>query len=89
MGNHGDILMAVSCGGDAENINAAVDAAHEREMRVIALTGGDGGRLGTLLKSTDMEIRVASGSDARTEEVHLLVIHCLCDLVDQRLLGES
>jgi len=89
LGHNGDILLAISCSGNAENINAAVDAAHEREMRVIALTGGEGGRISTLLRNEDMEIRAPSRSDARTEEVHLLTIHCLCDLVDQQLLGES
>lgn len=87
LGHTGDCLLAISTSGNSENINAAVDAAHERGMLVVALSGRDGGRLASLLEKPDIEIRVPAESTARIQEVHLLVIHCLCDLIDQQLLG--
>lgn len=87
LGNPGDILLAISTSGGSANVNKAVQAAHEREMEVIALTGREGGELATLLKGQDIEIRVPSSSTARIQETHLLVIHCLCDLIDRKLLG--
>ncbi|MEE9357378.1 phosphoheptose isomerase [Candidatus Vondammii sp. HM_W22] len=87
LGHPGDVLLAISTSGNTENTNAAVEAAHEREMRVIAVTGQSGGRLTTLLRETDVEIKVPSDSKIRIREVHLLIIHCLCDLIDQQLLG--
>ncbi len=66
-----------------------MEAAHEREMAVIALTGKDGGAMAQALHSGDIEIRVPSDSTARTQEVHLLVIHCLCDIIDRQLFGEE
>ena len=88
LAQNGDLLLAISCSGQSESINAAVDAAHGREMKILALSGGDGGRLSSLLGSGDTEIRAPSHNEARIEELHLLIIHCLCDLVDQQLLGE-
>lgn len=87
LGHPGDVLLAIGASGNSENTNAAVEAAHEREMLVIAVTGRSGGRLTTLLRETDVEIRVPSDSKIRIREVHLLIIHCLCDLIDQQLLG--
>lgn len=89
LGQNGDILLAITTSGSSENINAAIGAAHERGMLVVALSGRDGGRLGSLLSPDDVEIRVPADSTARIQEVHLLIIHCLCDLVDQQLLGEE
>jgi len=89
LGQTGDVLLAITTSGGSENINAAVTAAHERGMRVVALSGRDGGRLQSMLDPRDVEIRVPAESTARIQEVHLLVIHCLCDLVDQQLLGET
>ena len=89
LGQRGDVLLAITTSGSSENINAAIEAAHERDMLVVALSGRDGGRLGSLLGPHDVEIRVPAESTARIQEVHLLVIHCLCDLVDQQLLGEA
>ena len=66
----------------------AVTAAHERGMRVVALTGRDGGRMADIFDSEDVEIRVPATRTARIQEVHLVVIHCLCDLIDATLLGE-
>ncbi|MBU0501110.1 MAG: phosphoheptose isomerase [Gammaproteobacteria bacterium] len=87
LGNPGDILLAISTSGGSANVNKAAQAAHEREMAVIALTGREGGELATLLQGQDIEIRVPSSSTARIQETHLLVIHCLCDLIDRKLLG--
>jgi len=87
LGQPGDVLLAISTSGASPNVNAAIEAAHEREMYVVALSGKDGGRLATLLGNDDKEIRVPSETTARIQEVHLLAIHCLCDLIDQQLLG--
>jgi D-sedoheptulose 7-phosphate isomerase len=87
LGQPQDLLLAISTSGNSANVNYAVQAAHEREMRVVAMTGRDGGELGKLLSSGDVELRVPSNVTARIQETHLLVIHCLCDLVDQHLLG--
>ncbi len=87
LGQPGDLLLAISTSGASPNVNAAVEAAHEREMYVVALSGKDGGRLATLLNGDDREIRVPSESTARIQEIHLLTIHCLCDLIDRQLLG--
>lgn len=89
LGQPGDILLAITTSGNSANILSAIDAAHEREMQVIALTGRDGGEVAPLLESEDVEIRVPAKSTARIQEVHLLIIHCLCDLVDRQLLGEE
>lgn len=89
LGQGGDLLLAITTSGNSENINAAIETAHEREMKVVALSGRSGGRLATLLTEQDIEIRVPAESTARIQEVHLLTIHCLCDLIDQQLLGEA
>ncbi len=87
LGQTGDILLAISTSGNSENVNMAIDAAHEREMSVIALSGKSGGEMAGRLSLEDVEIRVPSESTARIQEVHLLVIHCICDLVDHQLMG--
>ncbi len=87
LGQPGDILLAISTSGNSENVNQAIDAAHEKEMTVIALDGKSGGEMANKLSLNDVEIRVPSESTARIQEVHLLVIHCLCDLVDHQLFG--
>lgn len=86
LGNGNDILFAITTSGNSENILTAIEAAHEKKMRIIALTGKDGGKLANALSTNDIEIRVPSDSTARIQEVHLLVLHCLCDLVDHQLL---
>jgi len=88
LGQQGDILLAISTSGNSANVNRAIEAAHEREMQVIALSGKQGGDMAQLLTSNDVEIRVPSDSTARIQEVHLLAIHCICDLVDHQLLGQ-
>jgi D-sedoheptulose 7-phosphate isomerase len=87
LGMANDTLLAISTSGNSTNIVRAIDAAHEREMSVIALTGSDGGKLAAKLRKNDIEIRVPSNRTARIQEVHLVVIHCLCDLIDNKLFG--
>lgn len=87
LGRAGDVLLAISTSGQSANVIQAIQAAHDREMLVIALTGRDGGDMASLLLPEDVEIRVPSQSTARIQEVHLLVIHCLCDLIDNLLFG--
>lgn len=89
LGHEGDILLAISTSGNSANIVQAVQAAHDRQMRVVAMTGRDGGDIARLLQPEDIEIRVSSNSTARIQEVHLLVIHSLCDYIDQALFGET
>ncbi len=86
LGNANDVLLAISTSGNSANILSAVQAAHQKNMTVIALTGKDGGKLPSLLQTRDIEIRVPSDSTARIQEVHLLTLHCLCDLIDRQLL---
>jgi len=86
LGNSNDVLIAISTSGNSENVFAAIQAAHQRSMSVIALSGNGGGKLASVLQAGDIEIRVPSDSTARIQEVHLLVLHCLCDLIDQHLL---
>ena len=87
LGNANDVLVAISTSGNSANVLAAVKAAHEKEMTVIALSGNGGGILTTMLNKNDIEICVPSESTARIQEVHLLVLHCLCDLIDQHFLN--
>ena len=89
LGQEGDVLLAISTSGESHNIIHAVQAAHERGMVVIALTGREGGRIAPLLKANDFEVRVPARSAARIQEVHIMVIHSLCDLVDRQLLGQE
>ncbi len=89
LGNPGDVLLAITTSGNSANIVAAVDAAHDKDMTVIALTGRGGGKLGARLTETDVHICVPHERTARIQEVHILAIHCLCDAVDVQLLGEQ
>jgi D-sedoheptulose 7-phosphate isomerase len=89
LGQEGDILLAISTSGNSANVNVAVEAAHEREMTCITLNGRDGGELSSVLAGDDVDICVSGPSTARIQEVHGIVIHCLCDLIDYQLLGEG
>src|SRR3982075_1959765 len=89
LGRAGDVLLAISTSGNSGNVAAAIAAAHEREMRVVALTGKGGGRIGELLSSADVHLCVPHSSTARIQEVHILAIHCLCDAIDASLLGDE
>lgn len=89
LGAKGDVLLAISTSGDSANVIAAIGAARERDMRVVALTGKGGGRTGELLAERDVHICVPHARTARIQEVHLLAIHCLCDMIDHTLLGDD
>ena len=89
LGQPGDVLLAITTSGDSANVLAAIEAAHEREMIVVALTGKGGGKAHEVLADTDIHICVPSDRTARIQEVHLLTIHCLCDGIDAMLLGED
>lgn len=86
LGQARDILLAISTSGNSENVLRAIATAHDRGMTVVALTGGDGGKMSRALQAQDVEIRVPSGRTCRVQETHILVIHCLCDLIDVSLL---
>src|SRR5712691_5587388 len=87
LGQAGDVLLGISTSGNSKNVARAVSAAHEREMRVVALTGRGGGEIGNLLAPEDVHICVPHSQTARIQEVHLLALHCLCDGIDCMLLG--
>jgi D-sedoheptulose 7-phosphate isomerase len=87
LGHPDDVLLAISTSGNSENVSRAIHAAHERGMKVIALTGRDGGKIAQALHADDVELRVPAQRTCRIQEVHGLVIHCLCDLIDAELLG--
>lgn len=83
LGREGDILVAISTSGNSPNVVQAIEAAQSRQMRVIALTGRDGGAMRGQMRENDIELCVPSDSTARVQEVHILILHCLCDLTDQ------
>jgi D-sedoheptulose 7-phosphate isomerase len=89
LGKPEDVLLGISTSGNSENVCRAIAAAHERGMTVVALSGRDGGRMAAMFSGDDVEIRVPAARTARIQEVHLLVIHCLCDLIDTTLLGDA
>jgi len=89
LGAPGDVLLAISTSGNSANVLAAVDAARAKDMTVIALTGRGGGKLRERLGETDVHICVPHERTARIQEVHILVLHCLCDAIDLQLLGEQ
>ena len=87
LGQSGDILVVYTDGNNAGNIAKAITTAHDKELSVIALTGNNGGMIAPLIYETDIEIRVPSLSNARIQEIHVLITHCLCDLIDHQLFG--
>ena len=87
IGRRGDLLLAISTSGNSANVLEAVRAAHELGVRVIALTGAGGGRLAAAMAADDVHLCVPHKSTARIQEVHLLVLHCLCDAIDFQLFG--
>lgn len=89
LGSSGDVLLAISTSGNSANVLAAIEAAHERDMTVVALTGRSGGKMAQALRDTDVHICVPHDRTIRIQEVHILVIHCICDAVDNQLLGEQ
>lgn len=89
LGQPGDVLVAITTSGNSANVLLAVEAAHEREMRVIALTGKDGGSMPDLLSADDVHLCVPHDRTMRIQEVHILLLHALCDGIDALLLGDS
>ncbi|MGF1762322.1 phosphoheptose isomerase [Aliivibrio kagoshimensis] len=87
-GQAGDILLVISTSGNSQDIIKAMEAAVSRDMTIIALTGKDGGVMAGLLGESDVEIRIPSQRVARIQEVHLVTLHCLCDLIDQVLFPQ-
>jgi D-sedoheptulose 7-phosphate isomerase len=89
LGQPGDVLLAITTSGNSSNILAAVEAAHARDMVVIGMTGRDGGKMGAMLRETDVHICVPHPRTARIQEVHILTLHCICDGVDAVLMGDD
>ena len=87
LGHAGDVLLAISTSGNSGNVIEAIRAAHEADMRVVALTGRGGGQIGEMLTDDDIDLCVPAERTARIQETHLLAIHCLCDGIDALLLG--
>lgn len=87
LGQPGDVLLAISTSGNSANIVEAIRAAHDNDLRVVALTGKGGGEIGEMLREGDVHICVPADRTARIQETHLLAIHCLCDGIDCLLLG--
>ena len=89
LGQSGDVLLGITSSGNSRNVIRAVEAAHERDMICVILNGRDGGGIVSVLSGTDVNICVPGSSTARIQEVHGIVIHCLCDLIDYQLLGQG
>ena len=89
IGRKGDVLLAISTSGDSPSVLEAVRAAQETGMRTLALTGRGGGKLAGILRESDVHLCVPHARTARIQEVHLLVLHCLCDGIDFLLQGET
>lgn len=89
LGQVGDVLLAISTSGNSANVVRAIEVAHNRSMKIVALTGQEGGKIATVLQNNDVEIRIPAQSTARIQEVHLLVIHCLCDLIDRHFSNKG
>lgn len=89
LGRPGDVLIGISTSGNSANVIEAIRAAHERDIKVIAFTGRDGGKIAAMLKDSDILLNVPYPRTARIQEVHLLLIHALCDSIDTLLTGEA
>lgn len=89
LGQPGDVLLAISTSGNSKNVVRAIEAAKERQMVVVALNGRDGGAMANAMTENDVNICISGPSTARIQEMHIIVIHCLCDLIDHQLLGQA
>ena len=89
LGQADDILLAISTSGHSPNILRAIEVAHSKALKVIAFTGKEGGKIASLLRTTDIELRVPAHATARIQEIHLLLIHCLCDHIDNVFYREN
>lgn len=85
LGQSGDIFVAISTSGNSKNIIKAVESAQQKNMKIILLTGNNGGKLAELMRPEDIKIQVPSTCTARIQETHILAIHCLCDAIDWQL----
>ncbi len=88
LGKSGDILFAISTSGNSKNVIAAIEAAHLKGMRVVGMTGRNGGKIASLMHADDVLLNVDSQVTTRIQEVHLLMLHCLCDAIDNLMFGE-
>jgi D-sedoheptulose 7-phosphate isomerase len=88
LGRKGDVLLAISTSGNSPNVIEAIHAAHQRGVRIVALTGKNGGKMADLLKADDVHLCVPADRTARIQEVHLVVLHCLCDGIDHLILEQ-
>ena len=89
LGQPGDVLLGISTSGNSKNVIEAINAAHAKQMTVIALTGRDGGAMGRMLRPSDHHLNVAHPRTMRVQEIHLLVLHALCEVVDNVIYGEK
>jgi len=89
LGRAGDVLLAISTSGNSPNVMAAIQVAHASGVKVVALTGKNGGKMASMLLAEDVHLCVPADRTARIQEVHLLTIHCLCDGIDALILGET
>lgn len=88
LGKAGDVLYAISTSGNSKNVIAAIEAAHKKGLSVVAMTGRDGGKIAGLLHADDVLLNVESPRTVRIQETHLLMLHCLCDAIDNLIFGE-
>ena len=89
LGQSGDVLLAISTSGNSNSIINAINAAHSRDISVVALTGKSGGKMTTILQKNDVAIHVPATRTARIQETHILVIHCFCDMIDNHLFAQE
>jgi len=85
LGNEGDVLLAITTSGNSKNITNAITAGQEHKMSVVLLSGKDGGEAALKLTETDLELRVPSQSTARIQESHIMMLHCICAIVDLKI----
>lgn len=88
LGRAGDVLLGISTSGNSANVIEAIKAAHERDMRVVAFTGRDGGKIAAMLRDGDVLLNVPYPRTARIQEVHIVLVHAICDIIDSMLMGE-
>ncbi len=88
LGKPGDILFAISTSGNSKNVVAAIDAAHKKNMRIVGMTGRGGGAIAAMLRANDLLLNVDAAVTTRIQETHLLILHCLCDAIDNLMFGE-
>lgn len=88
LGKPGDVLFAISTSGNSKNVVAAIEAAQRKGMHIVGMTGRSGGKIASLIESGDVLLNVDSQVTTRIQEVHLLVLHCLCDAIDNLMFGE-